>query len=65
MLKLPNYEIRKLINDFLLKYLVLSKSSFDRVLFLEIASLATNEFSSDYFNKNYTHLLFLFTKDKS
>lgn len=65
MLKLPNYEVKMQINEYLLKSLVQSKSSYDRQVFLDIAYLAADEFSSDYFNKNFSHLLFLFSKDKS
>jgi hypothetical protein len=60
MLQIPNYDVKMEVNDFLMKKLVQSKSSTERQLFLEVAELASHQFSSDYFNRNISHLLFLF-----
>jgi hypothetical protein len=64
IMKLPNYDIKMEISDFLMKSLVQSKSSIDRQMFLEIAYIAAEEFSQEYFNKHISHLLFLYQKEK-
>jgi hypothetical protein len=64
IMKIPNYDLRMIINDFILKSLIQSKSAYHRLLFLELAVMAIDEFSSDYFTKNFSHLLFLYQKEK-
>ena len=41
-----------------------SKSAYDRLLFLDLSIMASDEFSSDYFSKNFSQLLFLYQKEK-
>lgn len=57
---LPIYDLKVDLNDFLLNNLITSKSSYDRQLFLEFANFASIDFSIDYFNKNFSHLLFMY-----
>lgn len=33
------------------------------MIFLDLAALASNEFSMDFFNKNFAHLIFMFNKE--
>ena len=64
-MKLPSYDIKMELSDFLMKTLVQSKSSIDRSMFLEIAYIAAQEFSQEYFNKHISHLIFLYQKEKN
>lgn len=60
MMRLPNYDLKMEISEFLLKGLVQSKGSRERILFLDLAAIASEEFSQEYFNRHFAHLVFFY-----
>ena len=65
VLRLPGYEYTMVLVDLMQKQFINSRSSFDRRLFLDFALLLVQEFSCEYFAKNYAHLLGLYSQERS
>jgi hypothetical protein len=64
-MKLPYFEIHLEMCDFIMKNLVQSKSSIDRIMFLELTTLAVEEFSQDFFKRFFGEFVFFFSQEKN
>mmetsp|Transcript_21467 Transcript_21467/g.20638 ORF Transcript_21467/g.20638 Transcript_21467/m.20638 type:complete len:85 (-) Transcript_21467:297-551(-) len=49
----------------MLNSLVQSKSLYHRLMFLELAAFAAEEFSMSFFNKHFGQMVFMFNKEKN
>jgi hypothetical protein len=57
-------EVHIEVSDFILRYLVQSRSSIDRKMFLELAASAVEEFSTDCFKNLFGDKLFYFENER-
>lgn len=60
ILKMPYFEIQLEICDFIMKNLVQSRCAKDRQMFMELAALAVEDFSCDYFKRFFGDFIFFF-----
>jgi hypothetical protein len=64
-MKMPNFEIQLEMCDFIMKNLVQSRCAKDRQMFMELAALAVEDFSCDYFKSFFGEFIFFFAQEKN
>ena len=60
IMKMPHFDVHLEMCDFIMKNLVQSRCAKDRQMFLELASLAVDEFSCESFKRFFGEFIFFF-----